>query len=208
MWHQNSSPTFLSESQIIKPLNPTWNARSRSDRESYHQRQLQHLQALGATLSPPPLELGALTPSQEDQVKRLRRLVTERPPISSVPRRRSQPRSRRVTQRPARNRIRRPRKRVRKRPPHPGMRLFLELMARYGWVCCCGTWIILVISGGLAGKALMSPDHATTYSASYDTPASELEHQSADDIWVLSGAIGLGGAGLSWLLSQLLESDR
>ncbi len=195
---------------------PIWNAQTGCDRDSYHQRQLQRLQTLGSSPERPPLQLGHLTPTQEDQVKRLRRLVKQRPPRRCLPRRRctsqlpsaSPPASSQVTQRPSRNRIRRPRKRVRKRPPNPGFRLFLELMARYGWVCCCGTWMILVISGGLAGKALMSPDHATTYSASYDSPASELDSNRAENLWLLSGAIGLGGAGVSWVISQLLQSDR
>ena len=135
MWNKNYSQTFSSRSQSITPLNsmPIWNAQTGCDRDSYHQRQLQRLLPLGFSPERPPLQLGHLTPTQEDQVKRLRRLVKQRPPRKSLPRRRcasqlrsaSPPGSSKVTQRPSRNRIRRPRKRVRKRPPNPGLQLFL-----------------------------------------------------------------------------------
>ena len=222
---------FSPRSPKILPLNSTssWNAQKSDESNSYQYRQLQKIQANGPLLEAPPLHLGDLTPNEEKQVKRLQRLVSERPPIPSFTRPRSQ-RSRPVAQvspsrpisprrsaassqslpeRPPRKRIvRRPRRRLRKRPVHPGFRLFLELMARYGWVVCCGTWVILVISGGFAGKALINPEHVTTYSASYDSPASKLTENQNREMLLFLGGIALGGTGASFILSKLLKTDR
>ena len=131
------------------------------------------------------------------------------PQTDPFPRGESQASSPLVREKHPRKRIlRRPRRRLRKRPLHPGLRLFLELMARYGWVVCCGTWMILVISGGLAGKALINPEHVTTYSASYDSAASKLTENHNREMLLFMGAIALGGAGASLILSKLLETDR
>jgi hypothetical protein len=80
-------------------------------------------------------------------------------------------------------------------------------MTRYGWGICAGTWIVLVISGGLAGKVLMNPEYAMTYSASYQAPASEVQSQPTENPWLLYSAIGLGGAGVTWLVAQCFKPD-
>jgi hypothetical protein len=81
-------------------------------------------------------------------------------------------------------------------------------MSRYGWVVCCGTWMILVISGGLAGKALINVEHATTYSASYDSPASQAQENYNREMLMFIGAIAVGGAGASFILSKLLQTEK
>lgn len=68
--------------------------------------------------------------------------------------------------------------------------------------------MILVISGGFAGKALINPEHATTYSASYDSPVSKLTENHNREMLLFMGAIALGGAGASLILSKLLKTDK
>jgi hypothetical protein len=80
-------------------------------------------------------------------------------------------------------------------------------MTRYGWAVCGATWMILIISGGLAGKVLINPEYATTYSASYESPASQVQSQPAENSWLSYSAIGLGGAGVTWLISQCFKAD-
>lgn len=222
--------SFFSRSPTIQPLNSisSWKTEDWYDRDSYQQRQLKRLQALVPPVQPPPLQLGYLTPNQEYQVQRLRRLVPPAQPIPTFRRRRprTQPRTvggvsqipptadisvtrsvrtPGVSPRPRKNRMRRPARGVTR--SYPRLRVLSNIITRYGWGICAGTWIVLVISGGLAGKVLMNPEYATTYSASYESPASEMPSQQTENPWSLYGAIGLGGAGVTWLISQCFKPN-
>lgn len=246
-----NSPSFSPRSPTIAPWNsiPSWGDQHWRDRDSYQQRQLKRLQALLPPVQPPPLQLGHLTPTQEYQLQRLRRLVAENQPIptfhhwratratsqfnslaptTGVAVRRSPRTSPSPTYVPA---IRKPRRtksftksfpgRVRrpnKRVTHfsPRLRAFFHLITRYGWALCGATWIILVISGGLAGKLLINPEYATTYSAAYESPASQIQNPQAKPFWSLHNAIShsgslagiaLGGAGATWLIAQYFKAD-
>ncbi len=220
MMNSPDAQSFFNRSPTIQPLNEisSWKTEDWYDRDSYHQRQLKRLQALVPPLQPPPLQLGYLTPNQEYQVQRLRRLVPENQPIPPFRRRRTRRLPRTVggvsqippttnipVPRPRKNRLRRPARGVTR--SYPRLRVLSNLITRYGWGICTGTWIVLVISGGLAGKVLMNPEYAMTYSASYESPASEMPSQQTEDPWLLYGAIGLGGAGVTWLVSQCFKPN-
>jgi len=232
MMNYPNSQSFFSRSPTIEPLNSisSWSDLDWYDRDSYQQRQLKRLQALVPPVSPPPLQLGHLTPNQEYQLQRLRRLTVNQieenqsiptfqhwraarasrqlnplPPTTEVSVRRSLSASPQVIERPRKIRVRRPARRVAR--SYPRLRVFLNLMTRYGWAVCGATWMILIISGGLAGKVLINPEYATTYSASYESPASQIQSQPAENAWLSYSAIALGGAGVTWLISQCFKAD-
>lgn len=251
MMNYPNSQSFFSRSPTIAPWNsiPSWSDQDWCEGDSYQQRQLKRLQALVPPVQPPPLQLGHLTPTQEYQLQRLRRLVAANqsiptfhhwratratsqfnslPPTTEVVFRRSlstsppptsgpairKPRSTKSFTKSFKGRIRRPNKRVARSSPR--LRVFFHLITRYGWALCGATWIILVISGGLAGKLLMNPEYATTYSASYESPASQIQNPQAKSSWLLQDAmsrsgslagIALGGAGVTWLIAQCFKAD-
>ncbi len=223
MMNSPDAQSFFRRSPTIQPLSsmPSWKTENWYDRESYHQRQLKRLQALVPPMQPPPLQLGLqlghLTPNQEYQVQRLRRFIPAAQPIPTFRRRRFRTLPRTeipvtrsvrppgVSPRPRKNRMRRPAKGATR--SYPRLRVLSNIITRYGWGICAGTWIVLVISGGLAGKMLMNPEYATTYSASYESPASKMPSQPAENPWSLYSAIGLGGAGVTWLISQCFKPD-
>ncbi len=230
MMNSPDAQSFFNRSPTIQPLNEisSWKTEDWYDRDSYQQRQLKRLQALVPPLQPPPLQLGYLTPNQEYQVQKLRRLVSENQPIPPFRRRRTRRLPRTVggvsqippttnipvtrsvstpgvSPRPHKNRMRRPARGVTR--SYPRLRVLSNIITRYGWGICTGTWIVLVISGGLAGRVLMNPEYAMTYSASYESPASQVQSHETENPWLLYGAIGLGGAGVTWLVSQCFKPN-